>query len=100
MPISSSYNENEKQLTISISGNFDYLLHKALRDAYRDLPSGVKYVLDLNKTEHLDSSALGMLLLLRDHAGGDSSEIQIRGCRANVRKIFEIAHFGRLFEIT
>lgn len=99
MSVTSNYNEQEKQLHISISGEFDYTLHRELRDAYKDSPSGVKYMLDLSKTEHLDSSALGMLLLMRDHAGGDKAEIVIRGCRPNIKKIFEIAHFDRLFTI-
>ncbi len=48
---------------------------------------------------YLDSSALGMLLLLRDHAGGDAAEVRIVNCNPDVRKILTISNFEQLFEI-
>ena len=53
----------------------------------------------MSDTTYLDSSALGMLLLLRDHAGGDLSSIKIINCNEDVRKILVISNFGRLFTI-
>lgn len=87
-------------LTISISGRFDFSSHKEFKDAYEDVPrqpSG--YTVDMQETSYLDSSALGMLLLLRDHAGGDSAEISIVHCSPDVRKILNISNFQQLFKI-
>ena len=100
MSVTSHFDEKGNQLKISITGDFDYTLHRELRDAYRELPANVRFIIDMNKTEHLDSSALGMLLLLRDHAGGEKADIVIKGCRPAVKRIFEIAHFDRLFDIS
>ncbi|MCB1654339.1 MAG: STAS domain-containing protein, partial [Pseudomonadales bacterium] len=47
-----------------------------------------------------DSSALGMLLLLRDHAGGDNAEIRVINSNPDVLKIFNISNFDKLFDIT
>ncbi|HBF07468.1 MAG TPA: anti-anti-sigma factor, partial [Gammaproteobacteria bacterium] len=44
-------------------------------------------------------SALGMLLLLRDHAGGDTSHIEIVNCNNDVKKILTISNFEQLFTI-
>jgi anti-anti-sigma regulatory factor len=51
------------------------------------------------KALYLDSSALGMLLLLRDHAGGDSANVQITKCNQDVKKILTISNFEQLFKI-
>ena len=53
----------------------------------------------MKETSYLDSSALGMLLLLRDHAGGDNAKIKIINCNSDVRKILSISNFEQLFTI-
>jgi len=40
-----------------------------------------------------------MLLLLRDHAGGDSAEVEIMNCNPDVKKILTISNFDQLFTI-
>ena len=44
-------------------------------------------------------AALGMLLLLRDHAGGDHAQIRLLNCNSDVRKILAISNFEQLFQI-
>ncbi len=58
-----------------------------------------RYRVDMQETSYLDSSALGMLLLLRDHAGGDKATIEIRNCSPDVKKILTISNFEQLFDI-
>ncbi len=98
MSVSRRIDENNHQVTIAIEGRFDFSEHKAFRDAYRDIPSTSKrFVVDLSKASYLDSSALGMLLLLREYAGGESSPVRISGCSDDVRRVLKIANFERLF---
>jgi anti-anti-sigma regulatory factor len=40
-----------------------------------------------------------MLLLLRDHAGGESSRIRLINCNPDVIKILAISNFDKLFKI-
>ena len=54
----------------------------------------------MSGTEYIDSSALGMLLLLREHAGNESSNITIEGCNDDIKKIFSISNFEKLFTIS
>ena len=98
MGISMAIAENGDQVTIAVSGHFDFDLYDEFRASFANTKgNGVRYVVDLSATEHLDSSAIGMLLLLRDHAGGDASDVEIRGASDSVRKLLEVANFARLF---
>jgi len=90
-----------KKLTIAIKGRFDFGSHQVFRDAYeRFYKVPELYVVDLKDTTYMDSSALGMLLLLRDHAGGDDSEVQVININSDVRKILAISNFDKLFDIS
>lgn len=84
---------------ITISGRFNFNDHVQFRNAYKDVSPSVTYIMDMSNTEYMDSSALGMLLLLREHAGGDSSNIIIAGIPPDIKKILNIANFQKLFEI-
>lgn len=100
MGVQSNIANSGKELTIKVDGRFDFSAHQEFRDAYEGISSDVThYVVDLGNTSYLDSSALGMLLLLRDHAGGDNASINIVKCNEDVRKILTISNFEQLFTI-
>jgi anti-anti-sigma regulatory factor len=48
----------------------------------------------------MDSSALGMLLLLREKLGGQSSKIEFVNVNEEVMKILKVAKFDQLFTIS
>lgn len=100
MAITSTLSSDGSLLTIYIQGRFDFSSHQDFRSSYESLskPPG-RYRVDMQETTYLDSSALGMLLLLRDHAGGDNSRIEIRNCSQDVKKILTISNFEQLFDI-
>jgi HptB-dependent secretion and biofilm anti anti-sigma factor len=100
MTITSLSSSDGQELTIVIAGRFDFGAHQEFRNAYERVDSTPRsYVIDLKDTTYLDSSALGMLLLLRDHAGGDSAQIRLLNCKPDVRKILAISNFEQLFQI-
>ncbi len=100
MAVLTASSADGKELIIKIKGRFDFSTHQDFRGAYEQAPSDmVTFVVDLKDTTYLDSSALGMLLLLRDHAGGDSSNVRIINCNADVKKILAISNFEQLFTI-
>lgn len=100
MTIQTNYEQSDASLKIAVAGRFDFTCHESFRSAYADQNDGCdRYVIDLTDTEYLDSSALGMLLLLRDHGGGDDANIEIVGCNETVRKAFAISNFDQLFDI-
>lgn len=100
MPISSQLQTDASELTIKVDGRFDFSTHQAFRKAYEQhAPAPAKYRIDLAGTSYLDSSALGMLLLLRDYAGGDQADVRIVNCSDDIRKVLTISNFQRLFVI-
>jgi len=102
MSLSMNISPDGSSATISISGRFDFGIHREFRNAYEkaDVKAAIpKFIVDLAGTEYMDSSALGMLLLLREHAGGDRSDVTIINCRPVIREILDIANFDKLFTI-
>ncbi|WP_339453659.1 STAS domain-containing protein [Pseudomonas sp. EA_5y_Pfl2_R50] len=92
---------DKPELTISVNGRFDFGKHQAFRDAYEKArPEPASIIVDLKETTYLDSSALGMLLLLRDHAGGDEAQVRVVNVNSDVRKILAISNFDKLFDIS
>lgn len=100
MSITSSLSDDGNELTINIQGRFDFSAHQDFRRAYENIDgSPTIYLVNMSEATYLDSSALGMLLLLRDHAGGDKADIKITNCNEDVKKILTISNFEQLFTI-
>lgn len=101
MAVTSHVSADGNQLTIAIKGRFDFAKHQDFRAAYeKNDPIPESIIVDLKEATYIDSSALGMLLLLRDHAGGDEAEIQVVNSSSDVRKTLAISNFDKLFDIT
>jgi anti-anti-sigma factor len=100
MTVYSAMSEDGEQLTISIDERFDFSLHQQFREAYStNLTKNITYLLDLSKTNYMDSSALGMILLLKDHVQLYEGTLIISKPNETVQKILEIAQFHRLMTI-
>ncbi len=101
MSIESEVSQDGKTLMIAIKGRFDFGSHQSFREAYeRFYMKPEAYVVDLKDTTYLDSSALGMLLLLRDYAGGEKAQVEVINSNNDVRKILAISNFDKLFAIS
>ncbi len=99
MGITTQLSEQGDQLTIVITGRFDFSLHAVFRDAYRNLPSDTQFIIDLSQTIFMDSSAMGMLLLLREFAGEESADIRLLNCSPEVRKVLSISNLDKMFSL-
>lgn len=100
MTITSQVSPDGAELVIGVDGRFDFSAHQEFRRAYEDtVPAPQRYRVDLSGATYLDSSALGMLLLLRDHAGGDDADIVIANGNDDVKKILTVSNFDQLFVI-
>ena len=99
MEVQKQISEDGKVLTIILSGRFDITSHRSFSDAYKDKADSVsKFIVDMTDAEYLDSSALGMLLMLREHAGGEDADICVINMTPGVKKIFQTANFDKLFK--
>ncbi|TXG88097.1 MAG: anti-sigma factor antagonist [Rhodocyclaceae bacterium] len=87
---------------VRLSGRFDFNAHRDFRNAYEPLmaESDIRAVtIDMGGVDYLDSSALGMLLMLRDKAGAANKALTLANVRGPVKQVLEIANFGKLFRI-
>jgi HptB-dependent secretion and biofilm anti anti-sigma factor len=100
MTIRAEVTGDGSEMVIAVEGRFDFSTHKDFRSTYENVAQEFKcYTVDMRDASYLDSSALGMLLLLRDHAGGDDAEVRIVNCNPDVRRILKVSNFEQLFEI-
>lgn len=99
MTLSSTVSEDGRTLRIEVGERFDFNLHTMFRTAQESAPRATEYIVDLARTEYMDSSALGMLLLLRDWATKRGGQVTLQRPQALVRKILSIANFERIFSI-
>lgn len=95
--IVSQFDEKAGLATLAIKGRFDYSSQKEFRECFAEYPKGAKFVVDLSQVSYIDSSALGMLLLLRDHAGANGKQIILKGASEFVANALRMARFERLF---
>jgi anti-anti-sigma factor len=87
-----------QDVIISVTGRFDFNILQLFRDAYSDqADSSFNFILDLSETEYIDSSALGMLLNMKNHLGAEDCAIVIKNCQPNLMKVFTITHFDKKF---
>lgn len=91
----------EGKTKIALQGRFDFNSHREFRDAVdRAINEGASEIqVDLAGVDYLDSSALGMLLVLRDKAKGTGKTVVLANARGAVRQVIDIANFGKLFTL-
>ena len=95
--------KSNETCTIAINGRFTFEDHREFRKAYNDCLEikGVKKVaIDFLRAEYLDSSALGMLLMLRERAKSMNVDVSLVNAKGSVYQVLEIANFHKLFSIT
>jgi Anti-anti-sigma regulatory factor (antagonist of anti-sigma factor) len=85
-------------LTLQMGERFDFSMHRDFHDACLGTSAlAHSYVIDLGEVTRMDSSALGMLLLLRERAGADRAEIRIVNASSDLRSTLRVAGFDKLF---
>ena len=100
MQISSS--ENAGRMVLKLSGRFDFHSHREFRSAYEkalEAPGVREIEINFEGVDYLDSSALGMLLLLREKADACNKQVQLASLKGTVKQVLDIANFGKLFNI-
>ena len=93
---------NGTNAVISMNGRFDFNSHREFRSASEQATKaeGVSEIeVDMNGIDYLDSSALGMLLLLREKTNVANRKLSLSNCKGMVQQVLEVANFNKLFTI-
>lgn len=87
---------------ITLSGRFDLKTFRQFRQSYEpvlDDDTVRRVVLDFGAVDYIDSSALGMLQLLRENAQRRGKAVVIANCHGTVRDVLVTVNFHRLFDL-
>jgi len=99
MPVTSEVSADGSTITIKISGRFDFAEQNEFRDCYYNTSPGekTKFIVNMSGANYMDSSALGMLLMMREYLGGNEANISLINCSPDIRNILTVANFQSLF---
>ncbi|WP_416307336.1 STAS domain-containing protein [Neptunicella sp. SCSIO 80796] len=85
---------------IALPEKFDFGYSKEFTKQYKDLlqQSVSHIVLDFSLVSYLDSSALGMMVLLHKQAKENNIKTSIKGAKGTAEDILRMANFQKMFE--
>lgn len=89
----------EECAVIRLKGRFDRLARSDFLDAVeRAMADAADEIrVDLGSVNYLDSTGLGLLLIVRDKANDVGKWVTLANPQGSVRNILEIARFDKLF---
>ena len=85
-----------------LNGRFDFSSHREFRNACDEAlqtPEIKGIEADFSRVDYLDSSALGMLLLVKEKATSANKSLALANCRGVVQQVLDVANFHKLFTI-
>jgi anti-anti-sigma factor len=93
--------QQDNLLTIAITGRFDFSILQNFRNAYTlDISMPIEeIIIDLKRTEHMDSSGMGLLLTLKKELKLDSGCIELQHCRPHIRDALLAARLDHFFKV-
>lgn len=98
MGVISQLDSSGEKMLIQVTGRFDFSRHADFRKAMNDAAKVCHFIVELSETEYMDSSALGLLLLLRQKAG--KTPVELRFAKNSViEKVLLSSNFTRLFNL-
>lgn len=92
----------DHQVTLALHGRFDFHTHRDFRTACEQPLEDQnlrEIVIDLGGVEYLDSSALGMLLLLRERAESVGKSVTLAKMQGTVKQVLDVANFDKIFSM-
>lgn len=87
---------------IRLVGRFDFSAFRHFRNSYEPMLDDAKINeirIELAEVVHMDSAALGMLLLLREKAEEHGKRVSLAHCSPGIRHILTVTNFNQLFEL-
>lgn len=87
---------------VRLNCRFDFNCIREFKELYEPLLNNdavAAVEINLSGVEYIDSTALGMLLALRDKSRSVKKAISLSGCQGVIKQVLEVANFDKLFEI-
>jgi anti-sigma B factor antagonist len=93
----SSPTEDGRVTTLSWTGEIDITMVPDLRAEIMTLPTDRSVRLDMSTVSYLDSSGLGMLVLLRKRLARCGADVTLVDVQPQVRRVLDITGLNRAF---
>lgn len=98
--MSLDYKVSNGVLYVGISGRFDSSERVKFREMNKLVEKDIQQVeFDLAGVNFISSSALGMLLVMRDKLVGEKSAFKIKNANNSIKNTLEIVKFDDIFEL-
>ena len=98
MGVKTFHSESGEAVTVCVSGRFDYRFYDSFKASFPSVENSRQVTVDLSEADYIDSSALGMLLVLREKAV-KAADVLLIAPTPDVARILSIANFDKLFAI-
>ena len=88
---------------LALRGRFDFSCHREFRSAFDAAladPAASGIDIDFGGVDYLDSSALGMLLLVRERAQAAHRPLRLMNAKGVVADVLKVANFGKIFTMS
>lgn len=102
MPTIVTSRQQGSKLDIAIAGRFDFSILQDFRNAYTlDIEQPIDSIcIDLSRSEHMDSSGMGLLLTLKKELQLDTGCIELTNCRPHIRDALLAARLDHFFKVS
>jgi len=97
--ISTRSTSNNKGLIIEVTGYFSVNCLNEFRQAFESQQPFPRYAVNFQQCAGIDSSGLGMLLLLRDYSHLEPENLLVTHCPPHVQDVLRYSNFDQLFTI-
>lgn len=97
-----TFEQRGLQARLGLAGRFDFACHRSFKEACERAlcePQAAEVVVELGQVSYVDSSALGMLLILRDRAREHGKSVTLSGAAGVVAEVLRVANFEKLFRL-
>jgi len=99
MALDMDVKEEGGTVTIRLPQEFNYSCHTAFYAAYRNRAKTLRYVVDMTRTNTIDSAGLGLLINLQHYVGEDKSRVKLIVQSDYVKSVMTVTNFANLFTI-
>ncbi len=91
--------DGDGETIIQLPETFDFNSREWFLDIIGAREKPRRFILDFSGVQFIDSSALGILLILNDRNGGDGQRIHLRNPQPHIRDLIRQMHFDRMFKL-
>ncbi|ODN42116.1 STAS domain-containing protein [Piscirickettsia litoralis] len=101
MSIASEVSNNGQIVKINVTERFEFEQHREFRKAYQEHPKPKQYYLvNLSQVRYMDSSALGMLLLLQEYSGKKKEGVRVVGATEECKQLLYACELDEYLHIS